>query len=287
MTDVKRSTAVYLRALCAGMLLTGAGVRAQAAEASACGLVVTIPTHGGTTMRYTFVKPEGVATALVLLPGGGGHLDLDDRGCPRDLKGNSLVRSLPLFHKAGFATALVDAPSDHTGDDGLAGFRMAADHATDIGRVIADVRARGAASVWLVGTSRGTISGVNAAARLSGAAAPDGIVLTSALMSGFQGGRKEWVAQTVFDAALEEIRVPVLVIGHAEDKCIRSPADHMERLGARIGAARRQIVIVTGGPGFDGPAGVGACIGRSPHGYYGQEAEVAAGIARFVRGERY
>lgn len=102
-------------------------------SALACGELVTLPTHDGTTTRYTFAAPPAASAALVLLPGGGGHLDLDDQGCPRRLKGNSLVRSQALFHAAGFATALVDAPSDHTGEDGLGGFRAQAAHAQDLG----------------------------------------------------------------------------------------------------------------------------------------------------------
>jgi len=36
------------------------------------------------------------------------------------------------------------------------------------------------------------------------------------------------------------------------------------------------------------PAGLSAaCEGRSPHGFLQQEAEVAAGIARFIGGARY
>jgi hypothetical protein len=42
------------------------------------------------------------------------------------------------------------------------------------------LRMRTQGAVWLVGTSRGSISALNAAARLSGPSAPDGIVLTSA-----------------------------------------------------------------------------------------------------------
>ena len=60
----------------------------------------------------------------MLLPGGGWHLDLDAQGCPRALKGNSLVRSIPHFRDLGLASALVDSPSDYTGEDGLAGFRI-------------------------------------------------------------------------------------------------------------------------------------------------------------------
>jgi len=265
---------------------TVAFAQSETATPGTCGEVVTIPTHGGTTTRYAFASPPNAKVALVLLAGGGGHLDLDDKGCPRALTGNSLVRSIPNFHGAGFATALVDAPSDHPGDDGLGGFRIAAAHADDLGKVIVDVRTRTKAAVWLIGTSRGSISVANAAARLSGAAAPDGVVLTSALMFG-SAGKKSWVAQTLFDVALEAIRVPVLVVGHAEDKCLRSPPDQMERITARTNGTREQVVTVTGGPGRSGPPSLAACEGRAPHGFADQEAKVAAGIARFIGGGRY
>ena len=66
----------------------------------------------------------------------GGYLALDATGCTTKLAGNSLVQSLDLFQAAGFATALVDAPSDYRGGDGLGGFRLSAQHAEDIGKVI-------------------------------------------------------------------------------------------------------------------------------------------------------
>jgi len=257
----------------------------------ACGELVTLKTHGGTTTRYALSRPKadagGERMALVLLPGGGGHADLDDKGCPRTLTGNSLIRSIPLFNELGFVTALVDAPSDHSGNDGLAGFRLASEHAEDLGKVIADLRARAQVPVWVVGTSRGSISAVNAAARLSGPSAPDGVVLTSALMVGSQSHVRPWLYQTVFEARLEDIKVPVLVVGHAADRCLRSPARLMDRVTARTRGARQQVVTVSGGPGYDGPVGIEACIGRAPHGFVEQENEVAAGIARFVRGGVY
>jgi hypothetical protein len=255
-------------------------------HAGSCGEVVTIETHGHTATRYALVQPKNAQVALVLLVGGGGHLDLDDKGCPRALKGNSLVRSLPHFHGAGFATALVDAPSDHPGEDGLKGFRMTPQHADDLGKVIADLRKRTSLPVWVVGTSRGSISATNAATRLSGSAAPDGVVLTSAITSGGPGGQKPWAAQTVFDLKLEAIRAPILVVGHAGDSCPRTPAGLMSGITARTNGAREQVVTVTGGPG-GARAGLDACQGQTPHGFLGQEAAVAAGIARFIRGGSY
>jgi hypothetical protein len=259
---------------------------AQSSTEGRCGEVVTLETHGRTTTRYALVQPKNAQAALVLLPGGGGHVDLDDKGCPRALKGNSLVRSLPHFHGAGFATALVDAPSDHPGEDGLKGFRMSPQHADDLGKVIADLRKRTSLPVWVVGTSRGSISAANAATRLSGSAAPDGVVLTSAITSGGPGGQKPWAAQTVFDLKLEAIRAPILVVGHAGDNCPRTPAGLMSGITARTNGAREQVVTVTGGPG-GARAGLDACQGQTPHGFQGQEAAVAAGIARFIRGGSY
>jgi hypothetical protein len=134
--------------------------RPNAGPLTPCGEVVTIETHGRSTTRYALSYPEGTPAqagriALVLLVGGGGRLNLDDKGCARELTGNSLVRLLPYFDRAGFVTALVDAPSDHPGDDGLAGFRITTEHAEDLGKVIVDMRTRTNAPIWLVGTCGG------------------------------------------------------------------------------------------------------------------------------------
>jgi len=264
----------------------------QIAHAEDCGTVVSIETHDKTTTRYALTYPktlpvEGKRAVLVLLPGGGGDLELDDSGCPQALTGNSLVQSIPDFNHLGLVAALVDAPSDHKSGDRLGGFRIELEHAQDLGKVIADVRKRTQASVWLVGSSRGSISAANAASRLSGAGAPDGVVLVSALMSGDSAARKPWVAQTVFDLPLESIRVPILVVGQENDKCVRSPPKLMNDITDRTNGVREQVVLVTGGPGWSGGASLEACRGRAPHGFVGQRAEVAAGIARFIAGGKY
>lgn len=284
---MKRERHLRNASILASLLLLGPA----AAQGRPCGELVTIGTHEGTNTRYALAHRSGPAhgspVALVLLAGGDGHLRLDEQACPRALAGNSLVRSLPLFQDAGYSTALVDAPTDHAGEEGLAGFRTSISHAQDLGRIIVDVRRRTRSQVWLIGTSRGAISAVNAASRLNGVEAPDGLVLTSPVTSGNPKGSKPWVAQTVFDLPLESIRLPVLVIGHAQDKCLRSPATQNERITARTEGLREQLVLVEGGPGRAGLSAVEACEGRSPHGFLEQEAEVAAGIVRFISGARY
>ena len=282
-------------ALCLLLLVSSACFAQPSAHSvpARCGELISVDTHDGSTTRYSLAQPPQTSPhdrpiALVLLVGGNGYVNLDNRGCPRALRGNSLVRSIPYFHAAGFFTALVDAPSTHQGIDGLLGFRIHAQHAEDLGKVIADVQARTKATVWLAGTSRGAISAVNAASRLSGAGAPTGVVLTSAVTAGQSGAKKPWVAQSVFDLKLEAIRVPLLVVGHAADNCIRSPAKLMGNITARTSSDREQIVTATGGPGSAaGESLADACEGRTPHGFIGQEAEVASGIARFVLGGKY
>lgn len=59
------------------------------------------------------------------------------------------------------------------------------------------------------------------------------------------------------------------------------------RILEQTSGVREQVVLVSGGPGGSGPSNLSACEGRTPHGFLEEEAEVAAGIARFVRGGSY
>jgi hypothetical protein len=271
-------------------IVTTTASRAQTSRpGDACGDLVTLGAHGKSTISYSLGGVAGDAKpriVLVILPGGPGFADLDAKGCARKLPGESMLRSRSLFHRAGLATALVDAPTDFRGEDGLGGFRIAQQHAEDVGKVIADVRDRAKLPVWLAGTSRGTISAANAAARLTGRQAPDGLVLTSPITSGREGGYKAWVAQTVFSVNLRQIRVPLLVVAHAADACIRTPPHLAASIAPQTSAPRKQTVVVKGGSGRS-VGGLDACQGDTPHGFAGQDGDLVAGIVRFADGGSY
>lgn len=274
------------------VLLAAAGwagaVWAQSGGPSACGRLEQMNTADSGALAYAFAAPSAdPPITLVLLAGGSGHVKLDAQGCAQQLTGNSLLRSAELFQAAGLGTAVVDAPTAHQGEDGLGGYRIDVRHARDLGQLIAALRERTRGQVWVVGTSRGAISAANAAARLRGSEAPDGVVLTSPVTAGQPGARKAWVAQSVFDLSLGDIRQPLLVIAHADDGCLRSPPGLAPRIIEQARGVREQMVVVTGGPTGAVSPGLAACEGRKPHGFVGQEAEVAAGIARFVRGAAY
>tara|TARA_R110002110_G_scaffold260260_2_gene475971 strand:+ start:5916 stop:6719 length:804 start_codon:yes stop_codon:yes gene_type:complete len=251
-----------------------------------CGELITVDIRDGEKQSYSFgpadTDGKPIAT-LVLLAGGGGVLDLDEAGCARKLTGNTLTRNVAGFRKAGFTTALVDASSDHQSGEGLGWFRVRTEHADDLGAVIADVRGRSPLPIYIVGSSRGTISAVNAAAFLSGIFAPDGVILFSPITSGFVGGRKAWVAQTVFDVRLEDISKPVLVVAHESDTCIRTPPEKARDILPRTNGDLEQMIMVSGGPAADtGITGVKACAGRLPHGFGGQDELVVKLITEFV-----
>ncbi len=256
-----------------------------------CGELVTLTTRGSTTMGYAFseAKPAaGGPLSIVMMIGGSGYLDLDDLGCPRKLSRNNVLRMRATLNEAGIATAYVDVPSDMRNDEGFGGYRIAADHAQDLGLVIAQIRARTQGAVWIAGHSRGSLSAADAASRLTGDAAPDGMILLSAMYVGDPKARRQWAAHTVFHLDLDAIKVPVLVIGHAADNCVRSMPDQMQRVLDKTKGSRQQIATVNGGPIAPGRApGLAACEVGEPHDFVQQEKEVAEGMAKFMRGGSY
>src|SRR5262249_49480277 len=116
---------------------------------------ITIDTRPGVTQSFYVTKPQGAPVAtLALFPGGDGKLR--NYGPANLERGNFLVRSRDLFVAQGFAAAVIDAPSDQEG--GMKAFASSRERATDIAATVRWLRQAIPAPVWLVGTSRGTIS---------------------------------------------------------------------------------------------------------------------------------
>jgi pimeloyl-ACP methyl ester carboxylesterase len=154
------------RRLALAAVVTGALLVAGPRVGLAADDLRTIPSRPGVTQSFLLVRTaERPTAAVVLFAGGNGALHL---GTGRlGLGGNFLVRNRARFAEHGLLVAVVDAPSDRP--DGLDGFRTTAAHADDVRAVIAALRAEAALPVWLVGTSMGTVSAANAAARLRAA----------------------------------------------------------------------------------------------------------------------
>jgi pimeloyl-ACP methyl ester carboxylesterase len=139
--------------------------------------------------------------------------------------------------------------------------------------LIAALRAEAPVPVWLVGTSMGSVSAANAAARLTDGG-PDGVVLTSSVM-----GRSREMGESLQDVTLDTIRVPVLVVHHRDDGCRASRYADASWAMRRLSAApKRELLTYTGG---DAPQS-DPCEPLSPHGYFGLDATVVEAIAAWI-----
>lgn len=237
--------------------------------------LVRIPLRPGAELRIAIKPPSGPAAAYALLfAGGHGKIQLDDGGQPRGLRGNFLIRARHHLTARGIGIVLVDAPSDYQGEAGLWPYRMHHDYAGDLGQAVNLVKRRFGRPVWLIGTSAGTLSVANAAARLSHANRPDGIVFTSSIT---RPPRRRPIS--VFDVHLAAYTGPALVMSHEQDGCASTPAADAPRLLAALAAAQpKKVLLLTGGA----PPRSEPCEAQSQHGFLGIEAQAMNAIADFI-----
>lgn len=242
------------------------------ARAQAIQKVVDIPTRPGVTQRMLVLTPPEPKAAVVLLPGGHGGLQIFPNGSLKWGKGNFLVRTRQRFADQGLVVAVVDAPSDRQSPPYLAGFRQTPEHVADLRAVIAWVRESAKVPVWLVGTSRGTQSAAYVATELSAPDGPDGVVLTSTILTEIKG-------RPVPAMPLGKIRVPVLVVHHEQDGCPLCAFSEVPALMAKLtSATRSQLLSFKGGENKGDP-----CEAFAYHGFNGLESEVVPQIAAWVQ----
>ena len=233
--------------------------------------VVDIPTRPGVSQRMVVLSPQHPKAAVILFPGGPGGLQIFPNGSFKWGEGNFVVRTRQLFADHGLLVALVDAPSDRQSPPYLGGFRQRPEHVADIKAVIAWVREQARVPVWLVGTSGGTQSAAYVATELNGPEGPDGLVLSSTILTG-----NKWRPVTAMP--LGRLRIPVLVIHHEQDGCrycsFKDIPGLMEKLA---GAPKKQLLSFKGGENRGDP-----CEPLAYHGFNGLEREVVAQTATWI-----
>jgi hypothetical protein len=230
--------------------------------------IVFLDTRPGVRVGYWLMERPGASATVMLLPGGDGNIGSVKGQEPRSK--NFLVRSRDKFAEAGFNVAVIGRPSDKQDMD-LA-FRASADGIEDL-RVIAEkLRLELGKPVWLVGTSRGSVSAAAAGAALDPPTIA-GIVLTSSVTySRFQ--------PAVPTLPLMDVRVPVLVMHHQRDACRDCNPREAHMITDRLtGAPVKKLVLVDGGGNPSGPE----CEPMHYHGYIGMEAEAVKTITDWIR----
>lgn len=194
-----------------------------------------------------------VGTLLMFSGGAGGFGRVSD-GKPHS--SNFLVRTLDLWTAKGFNVA-------YFGD--LNADRHSSEHMADIQAALRWIEETSPLPVYLVGTSRGTISAAYAALNI-----PDehvhGLVLTSTM--------EELVALP----GLAALTLTVLDLSHKNDSCwVTSPAAGRAIIGALKKSPRAAFVEVSGGASYGNP-----CKPMAHHGFNGIEAEVVDKVTEWL-----
>ena len=252
---------MMFRVMIAGLLI-GLAVTCHAE-----GTLFKVPTREGvTTTLFWESAPDAKATVL-LFPGGAGGFGKVEAGKATGL--NFLVRSEPYFIANGFNVAIFGRPSDSQDLDYAD--RISDSHMADVRKVLEFVKRKADVPVWIVGTSRGTISAAAAAINLPGEMA--GVVLTSSVVSYKKPG-------AVPKQDLDRIKVPVLVLHHAKDACpLCQPFEVPAILRGLKNAPIKKEIMVSGGVN---PTG-NVCEALHWHGFIGMEHEAVDLIADWIK----
>jgi hypothetical protein len=256
-----------LALLLCGLLVPGAGLAQQE--------IVTLQPRPGVTQSFFLTSfPKDLRAVAILFPGSGGLINLrKEDGKIHFGAENFLVRSRAEFIKRGAVAAILDAPSDQQRNWGMTDeFRRGELHFTDIAAVVADLSKRfPGVPIFLVGTSRGSVSVAALAARFDRRVA--GAVLTSTMFRAATGkAREQGPGLSKFD--FTTIKIPALFVHHVSDQCEFTPYGDAARLSDQF-----PLVTVFGG---DAPQS-GPCDAFSAHGYVGREAATVEQIVNWMQ----
>lgn len=228
--------------------------------AEAAETLLTLTPRPGAVLRMLTDRPAQPVGSVILLTGGDGNLDLDERGKVGSyMAPNFVVRTRASYVAAGYATFVPDIASDLKG---TSNYRFKAPFAGDLALVVKEARKLGK-PVAVVGTSRGALS-VGAVLLNQTDALPDAAVISSGvLMSADRGGSGGASIMGNWSA----VRIPVLLLRHARDACkVSAPADADKFKLLLTAAPRVDIVTLHGG----GPLNPQAdpCGPMHYHGFY-------------------
>ena len=165
--------------------LAGWALLVYSFAAQADGQTFKVPTRPGVETSIYWEAQEGAKATVFLFTGGNGGYGKVVDGKPTSR--NFLARSVALFLANGFNVAIFGLPSDTPALD--YGDRVNEKHLADARAALDFVRAKSPAPIWLVGTSRGTISATYVAIGSTGDAGIAGLVLTSSVTAYKKTGR--------------------------------------------------------------------------------------------------
>jgi len=232
---------------------------------------------------------------LILFPGGNGacHFGKRDSSCRKHrnyldgiwVSNNFLARNVVRFAHRGDLVILVDMPSDvkkrfrgRSSKLVASAYRVSPQHTKDIENLISYMKdAFGVEEVYLIGTSRGTLSVAYLADKLPSV---KGVVLTATLSSDphfidyCPGETNDFIACTGFDKTHKK----VLFVHNLNDGCLSSGYSQTKQVFEKLKTKDKQFISVRGG---SEPAD-NSCSGLTYHGFFGKDEEVVSRILDWV-----
>ena len=221
--------------------------------------------HGRDTPTRILLIPASAPKAIVLLfPGGGGMLRLQNDGSSTN--DHTFVRSKKMWAQYGISGVLVDSP-DNLGNT-RSNARYGNDHLQRMHEVVLYVKRKFNLPIWLFGHSMGTTS-LTAFANQGNAWNKD---LAGLIFAG-----------THISARLNsDITLPTLAIRHLLDDCQNTPnSSSREIIETRTKGVRAQLSIIEGGENSGA-----SCTSTSHHGFNKQEAVLIETAATFILADK-
>ncbi|MDR6102304.1 pimeloyl-ACP methyl ester carboxylesterase [Agrobacterium larrymoorei] len=233
--------------------------------------VEDIALDDGQRQRLLITDPSIRLGTVILFPGGAGDVGVKRDASVRHDK-NYVLRSEPIWSACGYTTIVPDTIDRAN----LRGMRSAPSYANVIDRIVAFANKRDGKPIFLLGTSQGAIAAANGAANAQPGSIA-GVVLSESVS--VKGGSGE----TVFDAGLDKIDVPALIVANADDKCFVAPPTAAKKI-ADVFHARTDVTVlrVSGGKTRSSDD----CGSLTPHGYFGIEDSVTNSIIDWMDSKR-
>jgi pimeloyl-ACP methyl ester carboxylesterase len=215
---------------------------------------------------FEMSNPNAVAT-LILLPGGDSGTGGLEKGKPQSK--NFLSRSRDIFYNNGFNILVTYRATDLNTLD--YSYRISNAHIEELKETILYAKKTFNKPVWLIGTSRGSVSGTAATINL-GSTYVNGLVLTSSITNSKPGA--------ISSQNIEKITIPVLVVHNAKDSCkICSPEQAAQIINLLSSSQRKQYIEIDGGYSPTGDP----CQALHWHGFVNYETETVKIISDWIK----
>ena len=225
--------------------------------------------RNGAAIPIYVMSQSGAKSTILLLPGGNAETGKIEFPSGKPGSQNFLSRTRELFRSEGFNVIVVYRPTDMT--DLTTDYRISNQHSSEIERVVQYANKEFNVPVWLIGTSRGTVSATAAAIAL-GDSVVKGLVLTSSVTARKNNG--------VNSQEISAIKVPVLVVHHKNDECrICVPEDAAKIISKMKSSPTSKYVEIVGGFGPTGDP----CEAKHWHGFVNYEKETVSLIASWIK----